>query len=81
MGEAQSIWSLVDKGGTLALAIVFLVAFIRGWIVPRWAYDALKDNCTVMTQLAERNADLGHRLTDAMETRARRSGRTEGNER
>lgn len=32
---------LLDKFGTLFCLVLFSVAIVRGWIVPKWAYDAL----------------------------------------
>ena len=72
--EVHSIWSLVDKGGTLALSLLFIVAFVRGWVVPRWSYDALKDHCKDILALAERNAELATRVSGAMEKKTERGG-------
>jgi hypothetical protein len=66
------IWNLVDKGGTLALAFVFLICFIRGWIVPRWAYTELKERCSQLTTLADRATELADRQGIAGEELRRR---------
>lgn len=75
MNEAGSILALVDKGGTLAMAIIFIVAFVRGWVVPRWAYTDLKERCEQISTLAERATELAERQTAAVEELKRRRQR------
>lgn len=65
--EARSLWALVDKGGTIALTLAIIVAFLRGWIVPRWAYLELKERCTQLSTLAERATELADRQAEAGE--------------
>lgn len=60
-----AIWEIVDKGGMIALALFMGVAFLKGWIVPSWAYSDLKTCCETATALAERATELGERQADA----------------
>jgi hypothetical protein len=59
--ELGNLWEIVDKGGTIALAFLIIVAFLRGWIVPRWAYMELKERCTQLSILADRATELADR--------------------
>ena len=59
--DFSTVWESIDKGGTIALALLFIVAFIRGWIVPRWAYLELKERCSQLTTLADRATELADR--------------------
>lgn len=59
--ELGNLWEIVDKGGTIALAFLIIVAFLRGWIVPRWAYSELKERCTQLSILADRATELADR--------------------
>jgi hypothetical protein len=65
--ELGNLWEIVDKGGTIALAFLIIVAFLRGWIVPRWAYMELKERCTQLSILAERATELADRQAIAGE--------------
>jgi hypothetical protein len=56
-----NIWAIVDKGGTIALALLIILAFLKGWIVPRWAYLELKERCIQLSTLAERATELAER--------------------
>lgn len=65
--EVDKLWEMVDKGGTIALAFVVILAFLRGWIVPRWAYTELKDRCTQLSILVDRGVELADRQVIAGE--------------
>lgn len=65
--DLHRLWEMVDKGGTIALAFLIIVAFLRGWIVPRWAYQELKERCTQLSILVERSTELADRSTAAGE--------------
>jgi hypothetical protein len=67
-----TLWETVDKGGTIALSFLIIVAFLRGWIVPRWAYSELKERCTQLSTLADRATELADRQTLAGETLRRK---------
>lgn len=75
--EPQGVWQLLDKGGTIALAGLIIVAFVRGWIVPRWAYVDLKDRCAQISSLAERATELAERNAAASEELKRRRRSTQ----
>jgi len=70
--EIHNIWEMLDKGGTIALAFLVIVAFLRGWIVPRWAYTELKERCTQLSILADRATELADRQALAGETLRRK---------
>lgn len=70
--DLGNIWEVVDKGGTVALALLIIVAFLRGWIVPRWAYLELKERCSQLSILADRATELAERQTLAGEELRRR---------
>lgn len=72
MNETATLWSLVDKGGTIGLSFLIIIAFLRGWIVPRWAYMELKERCTQLSILADRATELADRTTIAGEELRRR---------
>lgn len=38
----MDFWSIVDKGGTVGVLVVIIVAFARRWIVPAYVADDLK---------------------------------------
>jgi hypothetical protein len=72
--DPSKLWEMVDKGGTIALALTIIVAFLRGWIVPRWAYIELKERCTQLTILADRATELADRQSLAKEEISRQRG-------
>ncbi len=63
-------WQLIDKGGTIALAVLIVVAFMRGWIVARWQYDKLEKTCDRMTEIALRGTELAERGVSVAEKKA-----------
>lgn len=63
--DPTQLWAVVDKGGLIALSLLLLFAFIQGWIVPKWAYLALKEHCGQITALSDRNAELAKRMFEA----------------
>ena len=65
--DLSKLWDIVDKGGTIAIAFLIIVAFLRGWIVPRWAYLELKERCSQLSVLVERAAELADRQSLAGE--------------
>ena len=65
--DLGNLWEMVDKGGTIALAFLIIVAFLRGWIVPRWAYVELKERCAQLSILADRATELADRQATAGE--------------
>ena len=46
----NDIWSIVDKGGTVGVLIVIIIAFVRRWIVPNYVADDLKAQLDRMRQ-------------------------------
>lgn len=62
---------LVDKGGTIVMALFIGFAFAKGWIVPRWQYDKLEKTCDRMTEIALRGTDLLERGVSAAEKKVR----------
>lgn len=43
MAEESRLWDLLlGQAGTLVLALLVIVGFLRGYIVPGWAYRALE---------------------------------------
>lgn len=70
--DLSKIWDMVDKGGTIAIAFLVIVAFLRGWIVPRWAYMELKERCNQLSILADRATELADRQAEAGEELRRR---------
>lgn len=67
MVDFTRLVEVVDKMGTIALAIFFGLAFMKGWIVPRWTYDKLARDCDRMTELALRGTHLAERGVSAAE--------------
>ena len=65
--DLSKVWDMVDKGGTIAISFLVIVAFLRGWIVPRWAYLELKERCSQLSILVERAAELADRQSLAGE--------------
>jgi uncharacterized ion transporter superfamily protein YfcC len=65
--DLEKAWMLLDKGGTIGLAIFIVVAFVKGWIVPRWTYDRLERDHERMTQIAFKTIDLGERAATVAE--------------
>jgi uncharacterized protein HemX len=55
---AESSWRLIDKGGTIALAVLFLVLFVLGFLIPFGVYKDLKERCSKFEKLAEEMAEL-----------------------
>lgn len=45
MGEDRILELLLGNLGTLVLALLIIWAFLRGWIVPGWAYKAKTTEC------------------------------------
>ncbi len=68
--DLSNAWQLIDKGGTIALAVLIVVAFMRGWIVARWQYDKLEKTCDRMTEIALRGTELAERGVSVAEKKA-----------
>lgn len=60
-------WEIIDKGGTIALSVFIVFSFVRGWIVPRWAYDKLEKDHQRMSEIAFRSLELGERAASVAE--------------
>jgi len=57
----EQIWQIIDKGGVIGISVLLTVAFVKGWVVPRWAYDKLEKDCDRMTEIALRGTELAER--------------------
>lgn len=71
MVDFKVLWEVFDKGGVIALSVFFTIAFVKGWIVPRWAYDKLEKDCDRMTEIALRSTELAERGVSAAEKKIR----------
>lgn len=71
MIDVKTLWEVLDKGGVIALAAFITIAFVKGWIVPRWAYDKLEKDCSRMTEIALRGTELAERGIQVAEKKAR----------
>jgi hypothetical protein len=65
--DLSHLWPMIDKGGLVFVLLFLVYAFVRGWIVPKWAYDKLALDCERMTQIALRTTDLSERAVSAGE--------------
>jgi uncharacterized ion transporter superfamily protein YfcC len=63
----DSYFAMLDKGGTIGLSIFIVIAFVKGWIVPRWAYDKLDEQNKRVTEIAFSSLNLGERAATAAE--------------
>lgn len=63
----DEILTKLDKAGTLGLAVFIVIAFVKGWIVPRWTYDNLLKQYERMEGLAWGLTELGNRAATAAE--------------
>lgn len=67
MDSPASWLALLDKGGTVTLCIFLFVAFVKGWIVPRWTYDQLLAQYNKLDEQVAKLIDLGVRAASAAE--------------
>lgn len=64
MPDLVAIWQFIQNGGgSLALAIFVVVAFMRGWIVPGFIYDAGQKRIERLIEVGEGNAASMDRLS------------------
>lgn len=63
----DSYFAMLDKGGTIGLSIFIVIAFVKGWIVPRWTYDRLEKQYERMEQVAFGSLELGTRAATVAE--------------
>src|SRR5688500_18023339 len=45
----SELYALVDKGGLVFVLLLVGLALVKGWLVPKWVYDALKAQMTTET--------------------------------
>lgn len=64
MPAFADLWTLLQGGGALALAVFLIFAFMRGWIVPRFIYDAMEKRLERSLGATESTAQSLDRLTD-----------------
>lgn len=69
----MDFWSVVDKGGTVGVLIVIIVAFARRWIVPSYVADDLQKQLDRMREernewqaIATRGLTMIERLADGL---------------
>lgn len=43
------LYGLIDKGGLVFVLLLVGLALVKGWLVPKWVYDALKAQMTTET--------------------------------
>lgn len=67
----EQLWQVIDKGGVIAMSVLLTAAFVKGWVVPRWAYDKLEKDCERMTEIALQGTKLAERAATAAEKRDR----------
>lgn len=60
--DFATIWSVIDKGGVLAMCTFLIVAFAKGWIVPRYVYDAAKERGDKFEALAMKSVSINEVL-------------------
>lgn len=62
--------ALLDKGGTVTLCLFLAVAFVKGWIVPRWTYDQLLAQYNKLDERVGLLIELGTHAANAAEKKA-----------
>ena len=60
------LWAIIDKGGLVALSFLVVIAFVRGWVVPRWVYNDLMDRTGKALEVAEKSTQLAEKQADAV---------------
>ena len=45
MTELKTVLGIVADGGVLAVLVLGLLGFLRGYVVPRWLYNDKKAEC------------------------------------
>lgn len=58
----------------LGLPLLLVFAFIKGWIVPAYVYNQLKDSEKEFRQITLRNTDLADRSVRAAELVVKQTG-------
>ena len=73
MPDLAALWALIaNGGGALALALFLVAAFLRGWIVPGYIYEAsVKDRNRLLDGLNTITTAVD-RLTDEIRSDRRR---------
>lgn len=56
------IWKVLQYGGPY---VAWVIAFLVGWIVPRWVYNELRDRCEKLTTICQEMTDLAKKNTAA----------------
>ena len=69
MQDLAEIVKLLNDLGTLGLAILALVGFLRGWIVPKGIYDREVERGDKATDLAARQGTAIDRILTLLEAR------------
>jgi hypothetical protein len=63
--DVATLWSIIaNGGGALALAIFLIAAFLRGWVVPGFIYEASQKRIERLLESGEQVAAALDRLTD-----------------
>lgn len=58
---------LIQDAGTVGLLVLLVFAFLRGWIVPKWAYDAKVEECTAWKAIVDGSLDSVKQLVELAE--------------
>ncbi len=67
MPDLVAIWQFIQNGGgALALAVFLIVAFMRGWIVPGFIYEAGQKRIERLVDVGEGNAASMDRLSASL---------------
>jgi hypothetical protein len=69
--DIEKLWQIVDKGGVIGICTLLTFAFVRGWVVPRWIYDKVEQDCDRMTEIALRGTELAERAATVAEKKVK----------
>lgn len=58
---------LVRDAGTIGVLVVIVTAFLRGWIVPKWAYEAKAAEAAAWKDIVDGSLDSVKQLVELAE--------------
>ncbi len=56
MESFDQIWTIIDKGGTVALGLLIIISLQKRWLVPGWAYDTCIQRSDTLEKTANEKA-------------------------
>lgn len=60
--ELQSIFEIVQTGGTVGLLVLILIGGLRRWWVPGWAYDEMRHDRDQWKTIALRTLQVSEEI-------------------